>query len=180
MLIDFQNLGGYLSIDQTLHYSLAPLVEVAQDFNRRVPEECLWEIKYPDDKYLTNSAWSPAIETYRIEGGHRVKMSGPCHVEPTLDHWHIKEIEFLGGETAEGARCSCYWTAPLSEKDATNKFASALSVLYLIYGISESCRLAGSSQHVIDALANIESAALTKRRAAVRLKASFKARGDLR
>lgn len=159
---------------------LSPLVEVAKDLNSRVPEECWWGIKFLDDKYLTNFAWSPAIETYRIEGGHRVKMSGPCHLEPTLDHWQLQEIEFLGWEVPEGAQCSCYWTPPLSEQDATYKFASALSVLYLIYGISESCRLAGSSRHVIEALANIENAALNRRRGTVRLKASFRARGDLR
>lgn len=163
-----------------MQFFLSPLVEVAKDLNSRVPEECWWGVKFLDDKYLSNYAWSPAIETYRIEGGLRVKMFGSCHIEPTLNLWQLKEIEFLGWEIPEGANCSCYWTAPLSEDEATKKFASALHVLYVIYGISESCLLAGSSQHVVDALSGIDNAILNKRRGTVRLKASFRAKGDLR
>ena len=166
--------------DFRLQNFLTPLYSVAGRLNERVPDGHWWGITFLDQRFLMNSSWSPSIETYRFEDNYRVKLTGPCHLEPGLNLWQICEVGFLGWQAEEEAPCECFWTGLLEIDEASERFAAALEVLYTIYGISESCRLLCTSAHVTEELLELETTRFARADGTVRFRAQSKSREDLR
>ena len=155
MLFDFLKFGDRLEKLEPQHF-LTSLVPVATALNLEVPEGCWWGIQFLDSRYLFSFRDSPAIETYRLESGFRLSISGPCHVEPGLSFWQVQELHFLGWESPDDVECACFWTELMDLESVGVRFRDALNALYTVYGISESCRLVGSNDRVLSELLTIE------------------------
>jgi hypothetical protein len=68
----------------------------------------------------------------------------------------------------------------LAVDEASERFSAALEALYTIYGISESCRLLGTSLNVIEELMAIDTARFFRADGTVRFRSNSKSREDLR
>jgi len=169
-----------LSKDLRLQNFLTPLRDVAETLNAGVPDGHWWGVTFIDQRFLMNASWSPSIETYRVGDHYRLKLSGPCHLEPSLNLWQIHELGFLGWQAEQEAPCECFWTDLLEVEWASERFSAALEAHYMIYGISESCRLLGTSFHVIEELLTMETARFFRADGTVRLRSNSKSREDLR
>ena len=155
-LFDFlKSVGGTLKQLQPKHF-LMQLAPAAMNLNLQVPEGCWWGIKFLDSRYLFSPSDSPSIEIHKFTMGYRLSLTGPCHVEPGLSFWQLQELEFLGWESPAECSCVCFWTELLDRDAVDNRFLDALNALYTVYGISENCRLIGSSKQVMDELISLE------------------------
>lgn len=118
-----------------------------------------------------------------MEDGYRLKMTGPCHMEPSLNFWQVNALNFLGWESPDECECACFWTGPLDRDSASRSFLAGMGALYAIYGVSENCRLLGSSDHVRSELLKVQGTQLVRKDGTVRFSKDInkiRTREDLR
>lgn len=121
-----------------------------------------------DARFLFSPSDSPSLETFKLDEGYRLKMTGPCHMEPALNFWQVNALDFLGWRSPDECECACFWTDFLDSDSASERFLAGMGALYTIYGVSENCRLLGSNDHVKGELLKIPGTRLVRRDGTVR------------
>lgn len=127
-----------------------------------MPLESWFNIHFRDRKFLYSNLWSPAIAVLRSQDQFLVALSGPELVEPKLNLDQLALIEFLGWERHEDldSHFSSGW---VPRTELTQQIHRSLDCLTFIYGVDDSCFLAGSNEIVNEHLAQTPDAKYSRK-----------------